>query len=236
MTQEVLFQVILLLSNTVQTITGFAGTLLAMPFSIRVVGVEEAKAVLNVFTIMACLIITVQNRKAINYKVLGKMIGGMLIGMLAGIWLFDRIPLPTLLKAYAVLVILVALKKLFIKREIALPGWTMIIVLLAAGVIHGMFVSGGALLVVYAVSTLKEKDEFRATVAPVWVVLNSILIVSHYQAGYYNQTTIRAIAVSVVPLILSIYIGNYLYKKINQDVFLKLTYILLLLSGASLLL
>lgn len=39
-------------------------------------------------------------------------------------------------------------------------------------IIHGMFVSGGALLVIYATQVLKEKEEFRATVAPVWVVLN----------------------------------------------------------------
>ena len=45
----------------------------------------------------------------------------------------------------------------------------MICILLAAGMIHGMFVSGGALLVVYATLVLKDKEEFRATVALIWV-------------------------------------------------------------------
>lgn len=235
MLNEILFQIVLFLSNTIQTITGFAGTLLAMPFSIRLVGVTEAKAVLNIFTMLACLVIAVSNRKHINYRILIKMTAGMAVGMAIGVWLFERIPLEVLLRCYAVLVILVALKKMFVKKEISLPAWAMLLVLLAAGIIHGMFLSGGALLVIYAVSVLKEKDEFRATVAPVWVILNALLIVSHYQAGYYTKETITATGISVVPLVLSILVGNRLYKKINQQQFLYMTYILLVISGASLL-
>lgn len=165
MLEEILFQVVLFLSNTIQTITGFAGTLLAMPFSIRLVGVEEAKAVLNIFTLLACLLIAVENRKHINVQILAKMVAGMMAGMVIGIWLFERIPLDILLNFYAVLVIAVALKKMFVKKEIRLPGVAMIFVLLAAGIIHGMFLSGGALLVIYAVSVLKDKDELSACIS-----------------------------------------------------------------------
>lgn len=235
MLKEILFQIVLFLSNTIQTITGFAGTLLAMPFSIRLVGVEEAKAVLNIFTMLACMVIAVANRSHINYRILAKMTVGMAVGMAVGVWLFEQIPLTVLLRFYAVLVILVALKKMFVKKEILLPAGAMILVLFAAGIIHGMFLSGGALLVIYAVSVLKDKDEFRATVAPVWVILNALLIASHYRAGYYTKETITAVGVSVLPLALSILVGNILYKKINQQQFLKLTYILLMISGASLL-
>ncbi len=236
MLEEILFQVVLFLSNTIQTITGFAGTLLAMPLSIRLVGVEEAKAVLNIFTLLACLLIAVENRKHINVQILAKMVAGMMVGMVIGVWLFERIPLDILLNLYAVLVIAVALKKMFVKKEIHLPGVAMIFVLLAAGIIHGMFLSGGALLVIYAVSVLKDKDEFRATVAPVWVILNAMLIVPHAKAGYYTSEILRAICISIIPLAFSIFVGNFLYKKISQQHFLKLTYVLLIISGASLLL
>lgn len=235
MQNEILFQFVLFLSNMLQTITGFAGTLLAMPFSIRLVGVEQAKAVLNIFTILACLVITIQNRKYIRYRVLFQMVAFMLVGMAIGVYLFDVIPLTILLKIYAVLIIAVALKKMFVKKEWALPSAVMFFVLLAAGIIHGMFLSGGALLVVYAVTVLKDKREFRATIAPVWVILNVFLIASHYREGYYTQQTLLSIAVSVIPLALSIMIGNYLYSKINAKQFLTITYILLVISGLSLL-
>lgn len=235
MLNELLFQIVLFLSNTMQTITGFAGTMLAMPFSIRLVGVEQAKAVLNIFTMMACSVIAVQNRKHVNWRVLARMVGGMAVGMAAGVWLFERLPLAILLRFYAVLVILVAVKKMFWKKEIVLPKAAMVLVLAAAGIIHGMFLSGGALLVIYAVSVLKDKNEFRATMAPVWVILNALLIVSHYRAGYYTAECVKSIGMSIVPLVLSIIAGNFLYRKINQQQFLKITYVLLIISGASLL-
>lgn len=48
----VLFLLTVLLSNTIQVITGFAGAMLAMPVSIRLIGLEPepAKAILNIVT------------------------------------------------------------------------------------------------------------------------------------------------------------------------------------------
>lgn len=235
MGKQALFQAVLFLSNVIQTITGFAGTMLAMPFSIRLVGIGEAKAVLNIYTILACLVIAVQNRRYICHKVLFRMTAGMMVGMAVGVWLFGRLPTEPLIRPYAVFVILIALKKMLVRKEIALPSWFMFFVVLAAGIVHGMFLSGGALLVIYASGILKEKKEFRATMAPVWVLLNAFLVLSHYRAGYYTGETLAAIVCSVFPLACSVFLGNILYRKMNRQQFLKLTYVLLLISGISLL-
>lgn len=235
MINEILFQLVLFLSNTIQAITGFAGTMLAMPFSIRLIGVENAKTVLNVFTIMACTVIVVQNRKYVNKKVLFRMVFVMLIGMALGVWLFEKLPTDCLLFGYAWLVIMIALKKMFWKKEMKLPHAAMLVVLIVAGIIHGMFLSGGSLLVIYAVTVMKDKDEFRSTMAAVWIVLNGLLVVVHARSGCYTPETVRMIICSMIALFLSVRIGNYLYQRINQKNFLKITYILLFLSGVSLL-
>lgn len=235
MEREILFQIILFLSNTVQTITGFAGTLLAMPFSIRVIGVQDAKTVLNVFTMLACGIVAYQNRSRINFRILAKMIAGMLGGMVVGVWLFEYLPTEILLTIYAWLIIGIALKKMFWRKETSLPKWMTILILPAAGIIHGMFLSGGALLVVYAVSVMEDKDEFRATIAPVWVVLNAVLVFVHAGQKCYTPSVFRMILCSIVTLVLSYLLGNYLYKKISRIWFMRITYVLLLISGVSLL-
>lgn len=236
MQRELLFQIVILISNILQTITGFAGTLLAMPFSMHLVGVERAKAVLNIFTLLACLWIAVQNRKHIRFRTLRKILVGMFGGMAVGIILFQLLPVSFLTYVYAVLIILIALKKMFIKREIRVPGFLSIVVLVGAGMIHGMFLSGGALLVVYALQVIPEKEEFRATVASVWVVLNALLIPIHWQLGYYTPECLMDIAWSLIPLVISITIGTWLAKRISQKTFMNITYILLLIAGGSLLL
>ena len=48
--RSVLFLLTVFLSNTIQVITGFAGAMLAMPVSIRLIGLEPAKAILNIVT------------------------------------------------------------------------------------------------------------------------------------------------------------------------------------------
>ena len=140
--KTVLFFIILFAANVIQAVTGFAGTLLAMPVSIQLIGVLEAKVILNIMAFASCLWITVQNRRYIQYKILGKIILWMGIGMIAGVWIFDRVSLDFLLTFYGVFILMIALKKLLLPGEFPLPGWLLTVSLLAAGIIHGMFVSG----------------------------------------------------------------------------------------------
>ena len=99
-----------------------------------------------------------------------------------------------------------------------------------------MFVSGGALLVIYAVQVLKDKDEFRATIAPVWVVLNTYMMISQYKAGLFTNGNINLILLSIIPLLVATWVGGKLAKKLDKNIFLNLTYILLIISGLSLIL
>lgn len=231
MLKEILFLIVVFVSNIIQAITGFAGTMLAMPASMILIGVNEAKSILNVMGIISCLILTIKNYKSINRKEFIKITIFMFIGMIFGISLFKIAPINILLKIYAVIIILIAVKNMFVKNKIALPNFIMILIILTAGIIHGMFVSGGSLLVIYAVSVLEDKKEFRATLSPVWVLLNSYLMYDHIKMGFFTANVIKLILISIIPLIASMFLGNILHDKMNQNAFLKLTYILLLISG-----
>lgn len=233
--RNILFLIILFTANVIQAITGFAGTLLAMPLSMMLIGVHEAKAILNIMAVLSCLILASKSRKHIQPKILLNIIAWMAVGMVFGIWIFEHLSLNILLPFYAIMIILIALKKLLIKNEIKMSKWMLNGVLLAAGIIHGMFVAGGALLVVYASTVLKNKENFRATVAAVWVVLNTGLMISDFVQGYMTPGVIKMAGISILPLLLAIYVGNKIHERIDQKVFMKITYALLLASGISIL-
>ena len=131
------------------------------------------------------------------------------------------------------MIIVIALKKLISKNENKkeLPQWFMICILLAAGMIHGMFVSGGALLVVYATLVLKDKEEFRATVALIWVTTGFYITIPQALTGGFNSHVLSLLIVGVIPVFAGTSIGTKMVKKISQDAFMNITYILLLLSG-----
>lgn len=233
---EILFLIVVFLANTIESMTGFAGTLLAMPASMQLIGVDEAKTVLNMMSLLCCLWVAIGTYKHTNWKELMKITIFMLVGMAIGIVLFDYAPVTILLKIYAIVIIAVALRKFFQKKVIPIPEIGLLAVLIMAGVIHGMFLSGGSLLVIYAATVLKDKTEFRATLAPLWVILDSFMFINQIRLGHVNETTIPLILIALIPLIAGIILGVKLFTKINQKNFLTLTYILLLVSGVSLLL
>ena len=232
--KDIIFLIVLFIANVIQAITGFAGTVLAMPASMFLLGVDNAKVVLNVMALLSGLLIAISSYKRINKKELLKICVFMLIGMAVGILLCKVISSNSLLIIYGIIIIVIAGKNLLFHKEHKLPQAFLIAILIIAGIIHGMFVSGVALLVVYATQVLKDKEEFRATVAPVWIVLNSILLVSQIQAHAFNYDNIKLILLSIIPLIVATWIGKKLLKRVSQKVFLNLTYILLIISGISL--
>src|SRR5699024_8354524 len=95
--QELLFLLVIFIANTFEAMTGFAGTLLAMPSSIMLIGIYEAKAILNITALITCSIITILNYKYINLKELCKILVFMLIGMILGMFLFEELSINNLL-------------------------------------------------------------------------------------------------------------------------------------------
>lgn len=239
MLSEILFLIILFFSNVVQGITGFAGTVLAMPPSACLIGLDNAKVILNVMALISGLLIAIMNYKNIRWKELIKIIIFMIIGMVVGIKICELVNSDNvLLTVYGIVIFIIALKNLILKKEVTVHPSILLIVLLLSGIIiiHGLFVSGGALLVVYAVQVFKDKDEFRATIAPVWVVLNTYMAFSQYKSGLFASSNINLILLSIIPLFIATWVGGKLAEKLDKNIFLNLTYILLILSGMSLIL
>lgn len=241
MLNNILFLVTVFLTNIIQCITGFAGTVLAMPFSIRLIGLDAARSVLNLLGLLASVYVVVNCRKSIDIKEFGKMTGFMFIGMAAGIFLKKYFSVnPSLLyKILGVTVIVFALMsaiKFYSKKEDKpLPEPVAVILLIVSGTVHGMFVCGGPLLVTYASGKIKDKDTFRGTLSLVWIILNGIIFATDIHAGYFTLPTVRLAAVSAAVLAAALAAGVLICKKMSRSVFLQLTYVLMLISGISLL-
>lgn len=228
---EILFLIIVFLTNIIQVITGFAGTMLAMPISMLLIGVDEAKAILNILGLLASIWIVLKNFRYINKKEFLKITGIMLVGIFIGIKIFDVLRTDSLLQIYAIIIVAVALKSLFVKKKIKLPEVVMLLIIILSGIIHGMFISGGSLLVIYAAKKFDDKSVFRATLSAVWVVLNLYLMFIHINQGLMSNEVFTLTLYSVLPLIGGILLGNIIHEKLNQEAFLNITYVLLLVSG-----
>lgn len=241
------FYIVIFLTNVIQGITGFAGTILAMPPGLMLVGYDVAKPILNLLGILAGIYVFVTQWRKVNWKELRKVVLIMAVGIFLGFFLkrlltgYDGI----LYKALGVFVIVLAIQgywksvhKKDEKETEEVSGKKenikSIALLISSGVVHGMFVSGGPLLIGYLSRTIKEKTSFRATISTIWIILNTIILIQDINTGMWTRELVVTEFICIPFMIAGMVIGSVLVKRMSQEVFMKLTYILLFVSGVSL--
>lgn len=241
----ILFYLVILLCNIMHGITGFAGTILAMPFSIMLVGYDVAKPVLNVLAILSGVYIFVGRRKSVNWKELAKIVIVMALGIFAGIYIHGLFVgrEQLLYKLLGIFVIALSVQGLWKSLRPAgqapvaqgrAAGLLLDLVLVAAGIVHGLFVAGGPLLTSYMTKKNLGKESFRATISTCWVFLNTLILVSDIRAGLWTPELVLVQLISIPFLLAAMWIGSRLVAKMSQQLFMKITYVLLFISGLSL--
>ncbi len=236
MVQDILFILIIFISNIIQTITGFAGTVLAMPLSLKLEGANTAKPVLNLVAMVVCVYIVAAHFKDIDWKHFLIILLSVGAGFGTG-FAIELIPMDTkiLLYVYASLVIVIAVAFFFVDFEkVNLPKWLMIIFLFLGGIMHKLYVSGGPFVVIYALHELKDKSKFRSTLSLLWIILNSMLFATEMMDGLFTAHVWMLLGFGAGATILSLVIGSFVVPKLSKNVFMKITCVLLLLSGVTL--
>ena len=117
-----LFLLVVVAANIMQTITGFAGTVLAMPFSILLIGSDLSRIILNILGILASLGVVILNRKSINWKEVLKICITMLIGMVGGYLILGLVDISKqvlllILAGFVLLFTIIGCYTTFVKKE-----------------------------------------------------------------------------------------------------------------------
>ncbi len=232
----VLFFVIVFFSFMMQGITGFAGTILAMPLCIEIMSYEVAKPILNIVGIFAGLYIVITDYKYIDFKQIRKIIAFMVIGTIIGLFIYryKLINMDILYFAFICFVGYVGIKGLFfpnIKKK-KNNNFLSVIVITFAGIINNIFNTGGPILVGYASNAMEDKRVFRATLAMVWVISNSTIVVTDVINNLITRQTLIMSLIGIPILILATFIGSKIYHHIKPAHFTKITYILLIAIAA----
>ncbi|WP_036611102.1 sulfite exporter TauE/SafE family protein [Oribacterium sp. P6A1] len=270
-TNFILFFLAIFVTHIMHGVTGFAGTVLAMPFGLMLVGYTSAKPILNVLGMASGIYVFLGNRKYVDWKELRKIVVIMGCGILLGILIKDQLlgkekMLYFVLGAFVICVSVHGLYKELIAgrvrnkegdktNEAAFTGDVkeddvasessgresfkdrlLYLLLPIAGIVHGIFVSGGPLLISYMTKKLPDKNRFRTTISTVWIFLNGMVLVDDIRSGYWNISLIISALVAAPFLFSGLKIGSILYKRMSQRTFMIMSYVLLLVMGVKLLL
>ncbi|MFV0353397.1 MAG: sulfite exporter TauE/SafE family protein [Oscillospiraceae bacterium] len=230
-TRNALFVLLFFVTNAIQTITGFGGGILTVPFAMLLFDKSMATGQINLLGLPLSLFIACKERAHIRWQYLAKIIIFMGLGILAGAAVQPYLSFTLLYKLYGCFILVSVGVLALRKQQKPFPPAVDILLLLCAGIIHHFFASGGPLLVVYLMSRLQQKDDFRATINAAWVPLNVLLAIEHWRAGIYTADFLKMSLVLLPALLLGMAVGVALYRRVSAKIFLVSSYILLVGIG-----
>ena len=236
--------IVVLITHTLEALTGFGCTVLAVPFITAIFGMHDGIMVLTVIAWLLALYIIITKHKYIVWKKAFTILALMIPTLPLGIYLFQNADQDLFKKILAVFITLVSLFKLIttlttkeedmIKYEDLPPFRRRLtyVALLVAGIVHGAFSSGGPLVVLYATRALPDKKNFRATLCFVWATLNTIIIASYFKSSSgFSVETAKLTAWMIPFLIAGIFFGEKIHNKVNSRVFSIVVFAMLFVTG-----
>ena len=232
------FFFILFFMLVLETIVGFGSTSIGIPILSLVLGTERSVNLMATTGLFLCLLIFLTQFKKMDRRQFLIIAAGIIPFLPAGYLLYTHIrSFEWLLRlSTGSVVVLVAghelWRRLIRKDHSDLPRWAIYTSLALGAMVEAMFSMGGPLINVYALTRIRDKSVFRATMSAIWVMTISLSMV--YRLFYldaYTRQTWTWILYALPLVVLAFLLGDRLHHRVPDDKFVTLVYAVQLVSG-----
>lgn len=228
-------------SFTLEGITGFGCTVIALPFVTMLLGIRMTVPFLCVLSTLLSIYIFIRSYRSLCWKEYLFIALHVAPGLPVGMYLFNRLPAAALCLLLACVMVIVGLHGFFKtvreKQNIlpaGLPPKNLFMrgILFLGGIIHGAFGTGGPFVVIYASRALPEKGLFRLTLTMLWLTMNFIRIGEWmYQGTVFTPQFGKYLLMTLPFVVAGMIFGDYLHRKVNEHSFRQCVYSVLCVSG-----
>ncbi|MDX1597480.1 MAG: sulfite exporter TauE/SafE family protein [Marinobacter sp.] len=228
----------ILTAYTIETITGFGSIVIALSLGALLLPIPQLLPVLVPLNMVMTGFLVVQHRRDLDLRLLlGLILPLMLTGTVAGYLLVPWLGNHSLQVVLGGLLVWFAGRQLWmIHHGLSHTPHPPLItrgLVFSAGITHGLFASGGPLLVYAMAGIARSKTRFRATLLAVWFILNTTLSVLYLWDGTLLANLDRTVLYLPL-LILGILIGNRVHHWLNEEHFKIVVFTLLGVTGMAL--
>ncbi len=242
-TEYALLSAIVLVGYTVHAVTGFGSVITCLVLASWWFDFVTIQPTIVALSLCLNLVFIARDFRLIPLRlVVSRILPWMGAGVLFGFAVSGAIEGPALRRLFGVFVMLLSARELYrmlSSAALAVPpgegrpryGW-----LLAAGVIHGVYATGGP-MAVYALSGLPmNKTELRATLCTVQCVLSSGLLVGYARRGTLDAEAWRLVGAMLPALLAAMVLGSWIHGRIDPQRFRVALFVLLLLAASAMVL
>ncbi|MEK5430612.1 sulfite exporter TauE/SafE family protein [Lysinibacillus sp. FSL R7-0073] len=221
---------IILTAAILQTSTGFGFSIMATPFLLLLFSPQQAMQLNIILSLVISFSLLWKVKKDIEFALLKKIMIGSIVGAPVGSLLFAIVDVTTFKLLIAVLLIgltIMLIKNLSIQQTNGRDY--------GVGFISGMFTTSigmaGPPLLLYFASTHKKKETIRATSLAYYIFIYLISLLSQLIIEGTSKTVWLNSLYALPIVLIGLIVGQLLFRKLNQKLFLVFIYVLLVASG-----
>lgn len=184
------------------------------------------------------IILTWKNRKKLGPKVYLPLAAMVLAGSVPGALLLKNVDARVIKLVFGVVVVLLGAEMLsreYSKRKLRSSKPVLLLIGVTAGVLSGMF-GVGALLAAYVSRVTEGGDAFKANISAVFIADNTFRIVLYSVLGLLTFDTVKFVLTLLPFALLGLFAGMRCSSRMDEKLVRKITSVLLILSGISLIL
>ena len=232
--EVILFIAIILVASVLQTSTGFGFSILATPFLLLLFSVTDAIQINLVLSLVISGALIFKIRTDIDMAVLKRLMIGSVAGMPLGIAIFLWADLEGLKLAISLIILLLTLLLIlsFRIKQTNRRDWLF-------GGLSGSLTTSigmpGPPLLLYFSGTNTQKEKLRGTTLAFYLFIYSISLALQILFAGTNKTVWIWSGLAIPLVLAGLYVGQRLFKWIDQRTFRFVTYGILLFTGLYLL-
>jgi len=225
------------IAYTVEATAGFGSIVIALTLAAQLHPIQELLPVLVPLSVGLTCFMVIRYRTHVDVALLlRRILPFMVPGVVLGFAVFVNAPAGLLTRLLGVFVIGIAALELWRAfgqgdaraRPFGRLGFSA--TMFGAGLFQGIMATGGPVLV-YALGRLElPKASFRATLALVWLCLNTGLVTSYVLTGRLGTQNVRTVVWLVPVVVCALAFGEWLHHRLDEEDFRRM--VLVLLAGA----
>jgi uncharacterized protein len=219
-------------------VTGFGAALVTIPLATHLVPLEFALALFVIVDLAAAVSVGLENPRNAVRREWTRLVPMILAGTALGVTLLVNLPRAVGMLLLGIFVIGFALYTLrpHAHQRIVSSGWAWVAGF-AGGITSTLFGAGGPPYAIYLSQRGLTKEQFRATLGFAIMASISLRVAAFLLTGLLLDLQVWiAAAVTVPAAFIGIAVSRRLFLRISRDMLLRAVSVMLLASGASLVL
>ncbi|HEQ3529341.1 sulfite exporter TauE/SafE family protein [Bacillus cereus] len=229
-----IFVCIILVASILQASTGFGFSIMATPFLLMLFLPQEAIQINIILSLIISISLIWKIRMDVDFVLLKRFIFGSIVGVPFGILIFISVNINTFKLAVSILLLLLTFL-LICNVTVRSTQSRDFIVGGLSGLLTTSIGMPGPPLLLYFTGTDTEKEKLRATTLAFYLFIYFISLVTQILFTGTNKTIWESSFYAIPIVFLGLFIGQMIFKWLNQRIFKIFTYILLSCTGGFLL-